>query len=107
MILSRRSVLHGGAVIGATALASMCGFSRLVGPVFAQATGTPKRGGTIRYANTDTLKPLSDPATVDSLGPSDAIRGVAEFLTYVDENNLPHPYSWRASTRPTTSRRGR
>ena len=85
-------MLHGGAVIGVTVLASICGFSLLVGPVFAQATGAPKRGGTIRYANTDTLKPLSDPATVDSLGPSDAIRGVAEFLTYVDENNLPHPY---------------
>ena len=92
MLLSRRSMLRGGAAISATALAAMCGFARLSTPARAQDAGPPKRGGTLRYANTDTLKPLSDPATVNSLGQSDAVRGVAEFLTYVDENNLPHPY---------------
>ena len=107
MFLSRRSVLHGGAVIGATALASMCGFSRLVGPVFAQATGTPKRGGTIRYANTDTLKPLSDPATVDS--PALRTRSAAwpSSSLMSTRTTCRIRISWRASTRPTTSRRGR
>lgn len=92
LVLSRRSMLRGGAAISATALAMACGFARFSTPARAQNAGAPVRGGTLRYANTDTLKPLSDPATVDSLGQSDAVRGVAEFLTYVDENNLPHPY---------------
>jgi peptide/nickel transport system substrate-binding protein len=93
--LTRRALLRGGArTIGATALAAISGLACPPSWVAAQTTpsGPPKRGGTIRYANADTLKPLSDPATVDSVGQSDAVRGVAEFLTYVDEKNLPHPY---------------
>jgi peptide/nickel transport system substrate-binding protein len=90
--LTRRELLgRGGAVIGATTLAILCGYGYRISPVIA-ADGAPKRGGTLRYANTDTLKPLTDPALVDALGPSDAVRGVAEFLTYVDSGNLPHPY---------------
>jgi peptide/nickel transport system substrate-binding protein len=89
---SRRTVLRGGVGIGAGALALMCGFAPT--PLSTRAWGAdlPKRGGTLRYANTDTLKPLVDPATVDALGPSDAVRGCAEFLTEVDEHNLPHPH---------------
>lgn len=89
---SRRDVLKFGAGIGATALAVMCGFAPAFVPAKARAAEIPKRGGTIRYANADTLKPLVDPATIDALGPSDAVRGCAEFLTVVDENNLPHPH---------------
>jgi peptide/nickel transport system substrate-binding protein len=70
----------------------MCGFATASRSGRAWAAGMPKRGGTLRYANTDTLKPLVDPATVDALGPSDAVRGCAEFLTEVDEHNLPHPH---------------
>jgi peptide/nickel transport system substrate-binding protein len=90
--VSRRTLLHGGASIGAGALALMCGFAPM--PQITRAWGAelPKRGGTLRYANTDTLKPLVDPATVDALGPSDAVRGCAEFLTEVDVHNLPHPH---------------
>jgi len=90
--LTRRKVMQaGGSIISATLLASLCGYAV---PGFAQESSgpSPRRGGVLRYANTDTLKPLKDPATVDSLGPSDAVRGVAEFLTRVDENNVPHPY---------------
>ena len=92
--LTRRALLRGGGAIGATTLAAISGLAYPPAWVAAAATpsGPPKRGGTIRYANVDTLKPLSDPATVDALGPSDAVRGAAEFLTYVDEHNLPHPY---------------
>jgi peptide/nickel transport system substrate-binding protein len=83
--------MKSGAAITAAALALRCGYAT---PTFAQeASGeAPRRGGTLRYANTDTLKPLRDPATIDALGPADAVRGVAEFLTVVDENNLPHPH---------------
>ena len=90
--VSRRRFLGDGAkVISATSLALLCGFARPAGRAFA-ADGPPKRGGTLRYANTDTLKPFTDPAAVDALGPSDCVRGVAEYLTLVDEHNLPHPY---------------
>src|SRR5262245_42436879 len=91
----RRTLLRTGArAIGATTLAAISGLAYPSSWVRAATTasGPPKRGGTVRYANVDTLKPLTDPALVDSLGPSDAVRGVAEFLTYVDEKNLPHPY---------------
>lgn len=90
---TRRELLcQGGATISATALACLCGFALPPRAAKAQEAGVPVRGGVLRYANTDTLKPLVDPATVDALGPSDAVRGVAEFLTRVDERNLPHPY---------------
>lgn len=89
--LSRRDILKAGSAITASALALQCGYAL---PALGEGTdqGPPRRGGTLRYANTDTLKPLRDPAAVDSLGASDAVRGVAEFLTTVDENNLPHPH---------------
>ena len=91
--LSRRELISsGGKLISATALAALSGFATLQPRMAHAATGVPKRGGTISYANTDTLKPLTDPALADALGPSDCARGVAEFLTYVDEHNLPHPY---------------
>jgi peptide/nickel transport system substrate-binding protein len=90
--VSRRQFLGTGAkVISATTLAMLCGFERPAGRAWA-ADAPPKRGGTLRYANTDTLKPFTDPAAVDALGPSDCVRGVAEYLTLVDEHNLPHPY---------------
>jgi len=91
-LFSRRIFLYGSAGIGAGALAVMCGLAPALRPSRAWAAEMPKRGGTLRYANTDTLKPLVDPATVDALGPSDAVRGCAEFLTEVDEHNLPHPH---------------
>jgi peptide/nickel transport system substrate-binding protein len=93
--LGRRAVLRtGGGLMGAGALAAVAGLIYPASSIAdeAAALGPPKRGGTVRYANTDVLKPLRDPATVDSLGQSDAVRGVAEFLTYVDQQNLPHPY---------------
>ena len=93
--LTRRSLLRRGVgVIGATSLAAISGLAYPPSWVAAQTTpaGPPKRGGTLRYANTDPLKPLSDPATVNSLGASDCVRFVADFLTHVDGKNLPHPY---------------
>ncbi|MBZ7924930.1 ABC transporter substrate-binding protein [Ensifer adhaerens] len=89
--LTRRNLLKSGTAIAASILALQCGFAR-AGSLAGTADGPPRRGGTLKYANTDTLKPFRDPAAVDSLGASDAVRGVAEFLTRVDENNVPHPH---------------
>jgi peptide/nickel transport system substrate-binding protein len=92
--LTRRELLRRGSgfAISGTALAALSG----LGDVAAAGTRAPaarvKRGGTLKYANADVIKPLKDPATIDGLGAADAVRGVAEFLTYVDERNLPHPY---------------
>ncbi len=88
--MSRRQLLKTGATITAAALALQCGYA--IPATAAEEVQAPKRGGTLKYANADTLKPLKDPATIDALGPADAVRGAAEFLTTVDENNLPHPH---------------
>ena len=116
--LSRRELMRrgGSLAISAGALAALAGCgggsgnsgnstTAKVSSTTAPAAGAVKRGGTLRVTDED-FRTIKEPAALSGSGDSNIVRQVAEYLTRVDEKNLPQPYLWSRSTPPQISRRG-
>jgi peptide/nickel transport system substrate-binding protein len=59
---------------------------------------TPKSGGTLRFVCS--IQQMTDPAATTWIEASNLFRNSVEFLTYVDSDNVTHPYlaeSWHPS----------
>jgi peptide/nickel transport system substrate-binding protein len=54
------------------------------------AAAEPKKGGVLRMAMQ--TQEITDPANYNWVEASDITRNCIEYLTYVDENNIVHPY---------------
>ncbi|WP_394155033.1 ABC transporter substrate-binding protein [Loktanella salsilacus] len=67
-------------------------------PRAAIAQEMPKAGGTLRFACQ--IQEITDPMMATWIESSNLLRNSLEFLTFVDENNITHPYlakSWTPS----------
>lgn len=100
--LSRRELMRrgGSLAISASALAALAGCgggsgnsttTAKVASTTAPSAGAVKRGGTLRVTDED-FRTIKEPAALSGSGDSNIVRQVAEYLTRVDEKNLPQPY---------------
>jgi peptide/nickel transport system substrate-binding protein len=98
----RRSVLRvlswlGVSVVSARGVLGLP--ARAQTPGVASRTGvTPKSGGTLRFVCS--IQQMTDPASTTWIEASNLFRNSVEFLTYVDSDNVTHPYlaqSWHPS----------
>jgi peptide/nickel transport system substrate-binding protein len=92
----RRSVLR---VLSWLGVSVACARTLLDMPV-ARADGVqkPKQGGTLRFVCS--VQQMTDPAATTWIEASNLFRNSVEFLTYVDSDNVTHPYlaeSWHPS----------
>lgn len=102
--INRRQFLRTVSLLGVTA-ASARGFLSAIGAGGAAlasgtvlADETPKQGGTLRFACA--IQEITDPALISWVEASNLLRNSLEFLTYVDSDNVTHPYlaeSWKPS----------
>jgi peptide/nickel transport system substrate-binding protein len=93
--IDRRNFLRTLAWLGVS-LASARGL--LDEPTFAAAAVVPKRGGTLRFVCA--VQQIVDPALNTWFEASNLCRNALEYLTYVDSDNITHPYlaqSWKPS----------
>ena len=95
-VTDRRSVLRVLSWLGVS-IASARG---LLGLPAARADGgpTPRHGGTLRFVCS--VQQMTDPANTTWIEASNLFRNSVEFLTYVDPDNVTHPYlaeSWHPS----------
>ena len=68
------------------------------GPVVMREGVTPKSGGILRFVCS--IQQMTDPAATTWIEASNLFRNSVEFLTYVDSDNITHPYlaeSWHPS----------
>jgi peptide/nickel transport system substrate-binding protein len=91
----RRSVLRVLAWLGVS-VASARGV--LGSSARAAASAIPRSGGTLRFVCS--IQQMTDPAATTWIEASNLFRNSVEFLTYVDSDNVTHPYlaeSWHPS----------
>jgi peptide/nickel transport system substrate-binding protein len=84
-----------GGQAGAAAGPGAAGVSGAVGQV---AGAAPKSGGTLRFVCS--IQQMTDPAATTWIEASNLFRNSVEYLTYVDSDNVTHPYlaeSWHPS----------
>jgi peptide/nickel transport system substrate-binding protein len=70
----------------------------LLAPIDAHAQAVPKMGGTLRIGCR--VQEMTDPSVVTWVDPSNVFRTSLEYLTFVDPDNVTHPYlaeSWDPS----------
>lgn len=86
--ISRREFLRYCTLLGVSAGAAMTlgGFS----PIRKAWAASPKRGGTIKIAAL--VQKMTHPAQLSWPEPANQIRQVAQYLTLIDVENIPHPY---------------
>jgi peptide/nickel transport system substrate-binding protein len=94
--ISRREFLRNATLLGMSTVVA----SQLAGLGWAPKVmaSQVKRGGTIRVCTQ--VQKLTHPSTLTWIQATNAIRHVAEYLTYTDKDNITHPYlleSWQAS----------
>ena len=100
--ISKREFLRTVALLGVAVpsakafLASTVGLDglSLVSPALAQ--GTPKSGGTLRFATV--VQEITDPAIITWIEASDMFRNSLEYLVEVDADNVTKPFlaeSWQ------------
>ena len=103
--INRRQFLRTAALLGITA-ASASTFigSALLGSDAQAADGTPARqGGSLRFACA--IQEIQDPMLITWIEASNLLRNSLEYLTWVDADNITHPYlaeSWSPSEDLTT-----
>ena len=99
-MVSARAVLGSSAAAGgpgAVAQAGLAG-SAAAGSVASSGGPVPRSGGTLRFVCS--IQQMTDPATTTWIEASNLFRNSVEFLTYVDSDNVTHPYlaeSWHPS----------
>ncbi len=116
--ISKREFLRTVALLGVAVpsakafLASTVGLDglSLVSPAMAQ--GTPKSGGTLRFATV--VQEITDPAIITWIEASDMFRNSLEYLVEVDADNVTKPFlaeswqpnedltAWRFKLRPAS-----
>ncbi|HZH10702.1 MAG TPA: ABC transporter substrate-binding protein [Microvirga sp.] len=99
--IHRRDFLRTVAWLGVSA-ASAKSFLN-VSTTEAVAAETPRSGGTLRFACA--IQEIADPALTSWIEASNLFRNSLEFLTWVDADNVTHPYlaeSWKPSDDLTT-----
>lgn len=94
--MSRREFIRYATLLGVSVGAAM----NLVGlGGVKKAFAAPvKRGGTLKVSAA--VQKITHVAQINSIGPSNMLRQVGEYLTVTDKNNITHPYllkSWKAS----------
>ncbi|MBJ2153342.1 ABC transporter substrate-binding protein [Paracoccus sp. IB05] len=90
--IDRRGFLRGMAWLGVAVGAAGAA------PGMLRAEETPKAGGTLRFACQ--IQEITDPMMATWIESSNLLRNCLEFLTFVDADNITHPYlakSWSAS----------
>jgi peptide/nickel transport system substrate-binding protein len=81
----------GVSITSARGVLGMAGASAALG-------ATPRQGGTLRFVCS--VQQMTDPAATTWIEASNLFRNSVEFLTYVDSDNVTHPYlaeSWHPS----------
>ncbi|MEF9674328.1 ABC transporter substrate-binding protein [Pseudomonas sp. PCH446] len=97
--ISRRQFLHTATLLGITAASA----GSFLGPVLfgdsAQAASSPPtRRGSLRFACA--IQEIQDPMLITWIEASNLMRNSLEYLTWVDAQNITHPYlaeSWKPS----------
>ena len=94
----RRSVLRVLSWLGVSVVSArgVLGLPAQAAP--APAPETPRSGGTLRFVCA--IQQMTDPALTTWIEASNLFRNSVEFLTYVDSDNVTHPYlaeSWHPS----------
>jgi len=99
--MDRRSVLRVLSWLGVSLASArgVLGFTAAAAPSTASSPAqVPQRGGTLRFVCS--VQQMTDPATTTWIEASNLFRNSVEFLTYVDSDNVTHPYlaeSWHPS----------
>ncbi|MPQ66684.1 MULTISPECIES: ABC transporter substrate-binding protein [unclassified Pseudomonas] len=98
--ISRRQFLHTATLLGITAASagSFLGPALFSDSVQAAETGTPRNGGSLRFACA--IQEIQDPMLITWIEASNLMRNSLEYLTWVDAQNITHPYlaeSWKPS----------
>ncbi len=97
----RRSVLRVLSWLGVSAASARAVLGLPAGgprPAQSRQSETPRQGGTLRFVCS--VQQMTDPATTTWIEASNLFRNSLEFLTYVDSDNVTHPYlaeSWHPS----------
>ena len=99
----RRSVLRvlswlGVSVVSARSVLGLPAGAQPASPTSSSAGAAPKSGGTLRFVCA--IQQMTDPASTTWIEASNLFRNSVEFLTYVDSDNVTHPYlaqSWHPS----------
>jgi peptide/nickel transport system substrate-binding protein len=98
--INRRQFLRTAALLGVTAAtaSSFVGSALFSERVDAADTLTPRTGGSLRFACV--IQEIQDPMLITWIEASNLLRNSLEFLTWVDADNITHPYlaqSWKPS----------
>lgn len=97
--INRRQFLRTASLLGvaAASASAFLGSTLLSAPLHA-ATATPQAGGSLRFACA--IQEIQDPMLITWIEASNLLRNTLEFLTWVDADNITHPYlaeSWSPS----------
>jgi peptide/nickel transport system substrate-binding protein len=95
--VDRRSVLRVLSWLGVS-VASARGVLGLAAASTPAPAEVPRQGGTLRFVCS--VQQMTDPASTTWIEASNLFRNSVEFLTYVDSDNVTHPYlaeSWHPS----------
>ena len=95
--LSRREFIRYAALLGVS-VGCASDIAGLVNPKPAHAAAAVQRGGILKISVP--VQKIIHVTQINSIGPSNVLRQVAEYLTLTDGNNITHPYlleNWQAS----------
>lgn len=103
--ISRRQFLRTASLLGVTAASAQVFLGGALGAatsLFSETVsaveGTPVQGGTLRFAMG--IQEIQDPALITWIEASNLMRNSLEYLVWVDQDNISHPYlaqSWKPS----------
>lgn len=98
--INRRQFLRTAALLGITAASAstFLGSALLGNSAHAADAITPRQGGSLRFACA--IQEIQDPMLITWIEASNLLRNSLEFLTWVDADNITHPYlaeSWSPS----------
>ena len=98
--INRRQFLRTAALLGITAASAntFLGSALLGNSAHAADAVTPRQGGSLRFACA--IQEIQDPMLITWIEASNLLRNSLEFLTWVDADNITHPYlaeSWSPS----------
>lgn len=98
--INRRQFLRTAALLGITvaSASTFLGSALLGNAAHAADAVTPRQGGSLRFACA--IQEIQDPMLITWIEASNLLRNSLEYLTWVDADNITHPYlaeSWSPS----------